>query len=192
LVDELINPRVPWQTFLDRWVNEELRDDYDMLRPDRRFVHCGIYLPDLYNEGCEVAVGLDTSGSIDKEELAFEVSEASGILRSRNVTRMRLLVCDADVTLDVTLNPWDRLPKDFPGGGGTSFVPVFEALQDKRPACLIYFTDTFGDFPDEAPDFPVLWVTRQADVTVPFGKLIQIDRDTGGVVDVRDAACVSK
>ena len=39
---------------------------------------------------------------------------------------------------------------------------------------LLYFTDAEGEFPDRAPDYPVLWqVTGNA--PVPFGERVQLD-----------------
>ncbi|MFN3883741.1 MAG: VWA-like domain-containing protein, partial [Rhodocyclaceae bacterium] len=74
--------------------------------------------------------------------------------------------------------PWEelRLPRRFEGGGGTSFVPVFEWLEraGQRPDALIYFTDADGEFPARAPDYPVLWLVKGR-APVPFGRRIQLN-----------------
>ena len=69
--------------------------------------------------------------------------------------------------------PFEFAPK---GGGGTSFVPVFDAVQEsgEEPLCLIYFTDLQGTFPKEAPPYPVIWLTVE-DGTAPFGEVLKID-----------------
>jgi len=52
---------------------------------------------------------------------------------------------------------WEPLvvPGEIHGGGGTSFVPVFDWLAEcrLRPDLLLYFTDAEGDFPQRQPLF---------------------------------------
>jgi len=182
LVDDLVNPKVPWYALLEQFVNEIVRDDYNELIHDRRYVQYGIYLPDMYSEGCSVAVAIDTSGSIGPQEVQAFVSETLGILRSKNVRSIRLFACDAEITLDTTLNGWDEIPEEFPGGGGTDFRPVFEALEDdpQRPACLVYLTDGMGSYPDVPPYYPVLWVMPN-EYEIPFGTHILFDFEEEGV-----------
>ena len=61
------------------------------------------------------------------------------------------------------------------GGGGTSFIPVFEYIEknDLRPDALIYLTDLAGRFPEHEPDFPVIWGAI-CEGTAPFGKVVRI------------------
>ena len=183
LVDDLNTPKVPLYALLEQFVNEVVRDDYNELLHDRRYVQHGIYLPDMYSEGCTVAVAIDTSGSIGAQEIQAFVSETLGILRSKNVRSIRLFACDADITLDTTLNAWDPVPEDFPGGGGTDFRPIFEALEDSptRPACLVYLTDLYGSFPDDPPSYPVMWVSPTEEYDIPFGIHVHFELDEEGV-----------
>ena len=51
------------------------------------------------------------------------------------------------------------------GGGGTSFVPVFERIDrineedgDHPVRALIYLSDCYGTFPEKKPDYPVIFV----------------------------------
>jgi predicted metal-dependent peptidase len=175
MIDDLIAPQIPWIAILERFVNDSMKDDYDWMRRDRRFIGRGLYLPDLYSESAKIAVAVDTSGSISQEELKEAVSEVFGILRSKKISKVHLMSCDAKVHLDKSLSPYDELPNEYPGGGGTDFRPVFEAIGNQdRPACLIYFTDTYGDFPEMPPPYPVLWVTKTKDFVPPFGMAIQM------------------
>lgn len=182
LVDEAVTPKVPWYAILEQYVNEIMRDDYNELIHDRRFVQYGIYLPDMYSEGCDVCIAIDTSGSIGPEEIKIFVSEAVGILRSRNVRSVRVISCDAAIHADVTLSAWDPLPDNFPGGGGTDFTPVFDLLAEegKRPACLIYLTDTYGSFPEDPPNYPVIWAGMTDEPSLPWGTYIKFDPHESG------------
>jgi predicted metal-dependent peptidase len=68
------------------------------------------------------------------------------------------------------------LPRQFAGGGGTSFVPVFDWIvrHGQQPDTLLYFTDADGEFPQEAPNYPVLWLVK-GKAPVPFGRRIQLN-----------------
>jgi predicted metal-dependent peptidase len=125
-------------------------------------------------------VAIDTSGSIGEDDIQLFMSETLGILRSRKVRKLRLLSCDADVSLDEELDIWDELPAGLKGGGGTDFRPVFESLSegDELPTCLIYFTDLMGTFPEERPAYPVLWLTPTEEYEVPFGVHIHFNPDS--------------
>ena len=44
--------------------------------------------------------------------------------------------------------------------------------QGLQPDMLVYITDTYGTFPTNAPDYPVIWCSICDGVTVPWGELI--------------------
>jgi predicted metal-dependent peptidase len=180
LVESLLEPKVRWDELLNMIIGEVIRDDYDFMVPDRRLVvDPGVYLPDLLSEKRYVAVVLDTSGSRSKDDLKMSLSEAVGIIRSRGVSRVRLMAADCEVTMDVTLNPQDPIPSNFPGGGGTDFRPAFSKIENdggEKPALLVYFTDGWGDFPKEPPSYPVLWIVNNGDAKeVPWGFSVQYE-----------------
>ena len=95
----------------------------------------------------------------------------------RVVTDLYVYVCDADIH-QFYHNP--VFPIEVKGGGGTSFVPVFRGVEERKlnPAILVYFTDGWGTFPDRAPSYPVLWVVVEGPDTIgvefPFGRVIMI------------------
>ena len=179
-IGEITNPRIPWYEYLDNVASEVLRDDYAFDRPDRRFLQQGLYLPDLYNEGSMVAVAIDTSGSIGKADMELFLSETFGILASKNVTRVRLMCCDAQVTFDKYLTINSPIPGNLPGGGGTDFRPVFSRIgrSNEKPDMLIYMTDLCGTFPEE-PEYPVIWVAHNhGNEEAPFGTQISFNPTT--------------
>lgn len=181
LLDDLLVPRVPWQQLLERYVGELIRDDYDELNVDRRLVQYGLYIPGLGVPSLNVVVAVDTSGSVSREEFTRYFSELLGILASHAVAEVRLMACDAAISLDTVLQSGDPLPEYVEGGGGTDFRPVFVKLEEEQvvPTLLIYFTDLVGRFPGECPQYPVLWVTKKMPHEmrggVPFGAVIETD-----------------
>ena len=63
------------------------------------------------------------------------------------------------------------------GHGGTSFIPPFEYVKEHElhPDILIYLTDGYGDAPEKAPKFPVLWVlTNDGEEPALWGKKIKL------------------
>jgi len=66
------------------------------------------------------------------------------------------------------------------GRGGTSFVPVFDWI-DQAPigssVVLIYATDGYGDFPIAKPNYPVLWLATKHSIDpekFPFGVVVRM------------------
>lgn len=66
------------------------------------------------------------------------------------------------------------------GSHNTDFRPVFDDIREKKLpiTMLVFFTDTYGAFPDYIPPYPVLWVVVETEFTldpkVPFGSVILI------------------
>jgi ribosomal 50S subunit-recycling heat shock protein len=68
--------------------------------------------------------------------------------------------------------------KGAPGGGGTSFIPVFNWVDEQRltPDALVYLTDMKGSFPQHAPSYPVIWGSILKDKKAPFGEIVDIPK----------------
>ncbi len=122
-----------------------------------------------------VAIGLDTSSSIDPMTLALFSAEAEGVSR-RTGAEAHLLAFDEDVHEQRQLGAgsWSLTGADLRTGGGTDFAPVMEAAARLQPSILIMLTDLDAPF-GPAPSFPVLWAVpgRSAPET-PFGRVLLI------------------
>jgi predicted metal-dependent peptidase len=177
LIDDLLQPQLPWRMLLARYVTSIARTDYSFARPSRR--EGPALLPGLRAAYADIAIVVDTSGSIDPEEMHEFISEIDAIKGQLNA-RITLHACDArlDPEGPWTYEPWDplRLPKQFTGGGGTRFIPAFDWAErlDRRPDLLVYFTDAEGEFPPRAPEFPVLWLVK-GKAGVPWGQRVQLN-----------------
>jgi predicted metal-dependent peptidase len=143
-----------------------------------------VYLPANTGFGAgDVVVVVDTSGSIGQKELDLFFSELDDILMNCRPTGVALLGCDAAVNSVHYLEAGDQLKGqkiELGGGGGTSFKPPFEWVDEEgqRPSALIYFTDLYGDFPDKEPVYPTIWC-RTTQQPVPFGEVIDVDINKG-------------
>jgi predicted metal-dependent peptidase len=177
-VDSLLRPQLDWKQYLVRKTAGFLGGSrYTYHRPSRRSYAAGTTMPGRVQYGRDATIALDTSGSINQNELLRFASEAEGIIKSCG-GRLHVFACDAQVAAEATVGSIrDFTPK---GGGGTSFVPVFERIRERRlkVRMLIYFTDLQGTFPKESPPFPVLWCVPEDQVAnaprPPFGKVLPV------------------
>jgi predicted metal-dependent peptidase len=181
-VDQLLNPKIPWQEKLRYHVMRAIgRDAHTWAKPNRRrLINQGIIMPSYTGFGAgEVVVAVDTSGSIGAKELTVFLTELQNILDVAKPTNVWVLGVDAKVHDVTELSPGDDLRHKAPplrGGGGTSFVPTFDwvAEQGLEPAALIYFTDLYGGAPDQPPSYPVIWCAT-TDQKHPWGERVDID-----------------
>jgi len=176
--------RVDWRSVVERYITLA-RNDYSWQAFDRRMLQYGVYFPDLRSEQVVVVAAVDTSGSIKKEQLSAFVSEVVAFSRTVPGVWGYVVTCDAavrDVVPFDELNPANFKPR---GGGGTDFRPVFEWVESVglQPAVLVYLTDGDGEFPAEAPPYPVVWVIHRTDgehPSVPFGEVVRYPVYPGG------------
>jgi len=179
LVEEIINPKINWATVLSNFIQETKEiGDYTWERPQKKYVSQGLYLPDNQGDFLEIAVGIDTSGSISPEVLCQDMGEIIGICKLYKKYIIHLLANDAEVGLDfeITESVGEDTIKmlDLKGGGGTDFRPVFQRISERHwpISCLVFLTDAIGTFPSEEPNYPVIWVV-EGDGQIPFGTRIQ-------------------
>ena len=177
LVGELLQPKLPWRMLLARYMTQLARDDYSYARPSRR--EGEMIMPSLRSSQANIMVVLDTSGSVTNEELNEFLAEIN-TLKAQLRASITLHACDTELSKD---GPWFfeaweefKLPKEFHGGGGTDFRPIFDwiKLHGISPDMLLYFTDAKGEFPAIEPSYPVIWLVK-GKAPVPWGQRIQLN-----------------
>lgn len=177
VLDEWLQPRLPWRALLARFLMTLARDDYSFQRRSRR--EGAAILPGLASGGVTLVLALDTSGSIGARDFAEFLAEVDA-LKGQVRARVTLLACDTALVPGAPwrFEPWDSLslPPGLGGGGGTRFTPVFDWLAEEpvRPDAVLYFTDALGEFPTHAPDYPVLWLVK-GNAPVPWGERVQLN-----------------
>lgn len=169
-------PRLPWRALLARFLMYRARDDYSFQRPGRRSSNA--LLPGLASTQLALIAVFDTSGSIGRDDFRAFLDELDA-LKGQLSARLTLFACDAAIAPGApwTFEPWQplELPDTLEGGGSTRFTPVFDWVEQRglRPDALVYFTDALGEFPQRAPDYPVLWLVT-GNATVPWGERVQV------------------
>jgi predicted metal-dependent peptidase len=120
-------------------------------RPSKRYgVVPGIRL----NRRHEILLAVDTSGSIQQDDLALFFSEIYHIWRQG--ARITIVECDADIH---RIYPYrGETPRTVAGRGGTSFDAPIRLANERMPDALIYFTDGYAPAPAISARMPVLWV----------------------------------
>lgn len=174
---EVADPQIDWRSQLWRYL---VRTPTDFSGFDRRFLHRGLYLDHLEGESVQVFVCIDTSGSIDDEQMSLFIGEVNGILSSYPMLDCRLWYADADCYGPYTISGISEIPRPE-GGGGTDFRPFFQATMEawsgNHEAICVYLTDGYGAFPEEAPQLPVLWVIVPGGLQseeIPYGEISRL------------------
>ena len=183
-LDELLQPQIDWREVLREFIqNTCAGSDYSTYaRPNRRLMSQGIIMPSGISEQVgELAIAIDTSGSIGQRELTAFLSEVKGVCDTVKPDKLRLLYWGSSVVGDEAydMHDLDNLVKSTKpmGGGGTDVNCVTQYMADegiKPQACIVltdgYLYSGWGDW-----TCPVLWAILDNKSAVPDeGKAVHI------------------
>lgn len=133
----------------------------------------------------ELVIVIDTSGSCSRELVRMFLEETRNILKEEELFfrrfRLHIIQCDNQVQRDDRITSQGEMDGyladlQVKGGGGTDFRPAFERIEQLRGKELqhlkgvLYFTDGYGIYPKEMPDYQVAFVFlkyRYDDIDVP-------------------------
>lgn len=180
---EILEPEVPWIDHIRTLIVRRTGSGaYTWRKPDRRHIIRDLFMPSRTGFGAgKIAVWGDTSGSIGNDELHAYLAELKGILEDVRPQLIEVYWCDAKIHRVDELREASDLDiiryNGAPGGGGTSVMPVFEALDQKTepPELFIGFTDLHVSLPRVAPSYPCIWACI-TDEVAGFGETIRINK----------------
>lgn len=137
------------------------------------------YLPKKYNKAIgKIVIVVDTSSSINYFLKEFSNS-IKNILLTLELTAL-IIDCNDKVrnTFELSHDTCLTEKLKFSTGGGTDFTPPFQYIEDNDIELdgLIYLTDGLSSCNYPTPDYPVLWITTQAENFVDFGQIIKINQ----------------
>jgi predicted metal-dependent peptidase len=172
-----VQPSLSWRELLWQFI---VTTPCDFGGFDRRFVHRKLYLEEVVGETVNVAICIDTSGSIGGQFLDAFMGEVQGVLDAYPQIRGELFFSDAAL-----YGPHEfsrQAPRPEPrGGGGTDFQPFFRWLEGHSRTgtepVAIYLTDGYGMFPAAPPSGPTLWVVSSGGLQTrdfPFGEVARM------------------
>jgi len=153
---EARKPKVDWKRVVKLFATSSRRTKVSpsMKRPSKRYgTYPGLRIRRFQN----LAVVVDTSGSVDNDLLALFFGEIRGMWRSGAT----VTVIEADAAVQRTWVFHGELPKVLGGRGGTDFDAAFQWLKKHRrehfDGC-IYLTDGYAPAPTIKPPCKLLWV----------------------------------
>ena len=108
-----------------------------------------------------MAIAVDCSGSIQARQLGLFEAEIRSILDGQQPRLVHVLYFDTQVHRHDTYQAGQPISLTPVGGGGTDFRPCFRWLEDKGifPQTMVFLTDLWGEFPQTAPEYPVIWAS---------------------------------
>lgn len=177
MLKELTEPQMDWRELLNLHTTSAIKDDYTWMRPSRRSWHMDAIMPGMNPGECiDIAVAIDTSGSISQDMMRDFLSEVQGCMESFVSYKIHLFCFDTAVHCPAQYDS-DNINSieeyEMGGFGGTDFEPIFEYMKEAEiePERLVVFTDgyPFGSWGD--PDYvDTLWVIHgSTSIEAPFG-----------------------
>jgi predicted metal-dependent peptidase len=174
MVDELLEPQVPWTDLLRQYMLAVVKSRDSWTRRNRRFKH--IYLPTRHEKKMGPIIFIpDTSGSMwgdDMEKICSEMSHCAQQTKPENI---RVIWADTRVAGEEVYEPaefsFDKLePK---GGGGTDMRVPLEYAEQYDPQVVVLMTDGYTPWPEAPPPYPVI-VICTTEAPVPIGEVVRI------------------
>ena len=176
-LNKLLNPKLPWQRILQKYIQNLSKHDYSWRKPNRRFFpeH---YLPSMFSEKLmDIAIAIDASGSVSDDDFKVFVSETHGILKMMKPDKLTLIQFDSVIKqVDQIKNVRDLMNVNFHGRGGTRIEPVMEWAKENKPKLLLVFTD--GEFNFYSTDYKtntVFLIHNNPRFKSPYGKIIHYE-----------------
>jgi predicted metal-dependent peptidase len=189
LVDDLVEPKISWRDLLQQNIQSCITDDFTFMRPNRKHMYSGIFLPVLdKDETIDVAISIDMSGSISDSMAKDFLSEVYGMMSCYNDFTISIICFDTQVynyQVFTKETAEDLLDYQCKGGGGTDFSAFwnFWIENEIEPKKAVVFTDgyPYGSWgPEHYCD--TLWVITEGHKTrvkPPFGEYAYYDHDNG-------------
>jgi len=145
--------------------------DYTVKRISRRFnTRPGTRKTDVL----DLAVCIDTSGSISDEQLKLFFNEVRWIWKNG----AKVTVYEADCQVCAVYPFRGRFDGKVHGRGGTDLEPALKKVEGKHDA-LVYFTDFYAPKVSKQYRIPILWVLTtevgKNDYPYPWGRHIKIE-----------------
>ncbi|WP_028987546.1 vWA domain-containing protein [Thermicanus aegyptius] len=157
-------PKVDWRLMLRNLIRSGATksgaEDYSLQRPNRRIRTTEYLLPGMIRRRPNVAVVVDTSGSVSDRELEELLSEVQGLLKFADLS---LVYADAAAygahkITDSSKSAFRRALKDARGGGGTDMGESAKAAAKLRPRpdVIVVLTDGLTPWPDQPLPVPMV------------------------------------
>lgn len=177
MLDRLLDPKLPWQRILQKYLKSYSKSDYTMKKPNRRFFPKW-YLPSMRSEALmDLTIAMDLSGSVSDTEAMQMISELHSIFKMMKPKKITLLPFDTKIRGEYPIKSLLELNKaEFTGRGGTDIKDLVQWANTTNPQLLLIFTDGEFRFPEEDIKSDVIWlIHNNKNFTAPYGKVIHYE-----------------
>jgi predicted metal-dependent peptidase len=179
IVADIINVRTPWYDILERYMVGLTKQDYSWMRPNRRFIGNGDYLPSIGTapQMGEVVLQVDISGSVSAPEIAYYNAHVGRIIQQCQPERVHVIYTDTDVRRHDVFERGEEVQVTYHSGGGTDMTAGFAYIEEQNinPAVVVTLTDGYTPFPDEL-DVPSVWCISSS-VVSPVGDTVHFEME---------------
>jgi len=186
-------PRTPWEQVLRGLVATALTQEprQTHARPAKRWLAMDaharsrggpvpVFAPGTLRQRQRprIAVGFDTSGSVDDDLAARFAAEITAMAR-RGGAEITVLFFDETVHATRVIRPGDTpaawVKPPVQRGGGTAFGDVVDRAAAGDPAMILILTDLDGRFGPVAPRTRLIWAVPDAPAKPPpFGRVLEL------------------
>ncbi|MGL4452834.1 MAG: vWA domain-containing protein [Sarcina sp.] len=189
MIDKLKNSKgeISWNIYLKKLMGTiESNRKKTITRRNRRQPHRLDLRGEFRNHKANIAVAIDTSGSISDEEFEQAIKEVLGIVKNYN-NEITIIECDDRIRNAYKVKNIKDIKERNGVRGATLFTPVIEYANQNKINLLVYFTDGKGE--DRLKCVPrgykVLWVISgsgdQLSLKEPHGAIKKLSK-----VEIKD------
>ena len=177
VLDAFLKPKLPWRRVLRNFLLDQLDPEWSWNRPNRRYQD--LYLPSLLpQEGrlTKVAMFLDTSGSVDADDIQRFTSEVKFVQEELKPIELIVIQFDTKIQKINVYNenhPFKRIK--VRGCGGTNYECLRQYILKNKPTLSVIFTDLYARPMKSVGKNKVLWVVKNNLKDAPIGKTIHVD-----------------
>jgi predicted metal-dependent peptidase len=178
IVADIINVKTPWHDILERYMVSMTKGEYTWMRPNRRFIGQGHYLPSTGKTPTmgEVVLQVDISGSVSQKETDYYNGHIKRIIDMCKPSKVHVIYTDTEVQQHDEYDNPEEVQIQFKSGGGTRMEAGFDFIAEQgiQPDVVVTLTDGYDDYTED-PGFPTVWCVSSPNKTVPYGETIHFE-----------------
>jgi predicted metal-dependent peptidase len=171
LIEDILHPPIPLHRFIYRFLQKSTPFDYTFSKINKKYMASGIALPSTKTKYEPIYVGIDVSGSVADNQVAYFLKVLRSIRARFPNNEIYVIQTDTEIKDIETADQFIKSRKRK-GVGGTNFHAIFDylnGLKFKRPSMLIFLTDGYAVYPEKKPRFPVVWALTKDHQKPPWG-----------------------
>lgn len=175
-IEEYLNPKVPWSTFIHNYFNSQAQDEYSWNKRNRRF--SDVYIPSMYSLHMDkVTAYIDCSVSVTEKEFLQEISELSYIKETYQPKELVLVFFNHEIVSEHTFTMEDELVIELPKSGGTRIQPVINHMvQHPSDVSLVFSDGEFAHVDYSGIENPLFWIViNNKNFSADVGEVLHVE-----------------